>query len=392
MKKKILLYIGSRANYSSARSLLQSFTDHPSLEVVTVLGAAALVEKYGDLEDLIIADGFSVDEKLSFLVEGGKLENMAQSCGIAMNSFPSILQKHNPNFVFVIGDRFDVLPIASTSMLMNIPLAHSMGGERSGTIDESIRHAISKMANFHFVANSDAEERLIKMGELPETIFNVGCPRIDYINDVLNEFKKGNMLTSSDIFSKFKGVGDEFDLINEDFLLVSFHPITTEYDNLRKLAKDLLLALSKTGRKVVMLWPNADAGNDLISKEIRIYRENNKPNWLYLFKNLPVEVYLQLMFLCECLVGNSSSAVREGEFMGVKSVNIGTRQNSRLKGKNIIDCDYTEESIINALNRQIENKGEISSQHLYGNGDAAKEISEVLVNASISNTQKLNSY
>jgi UDP-hydrolysing UDP-N-acetyl-D-glucosamine 2-epimerase len=390
--KKILLYIGSRANYSSARSLLQSFTDHPSLEVITVLGAAALVEKYGDLEDLIIADGFCVNEKLSFLVEGGKLENMAQSCGIAMNSFPSILQKHNPNFVFVIGDRFDVLPIASTAMLMNIPLAHSMGGERSGTIDESIRHAISKMANFHFVANSDAEERLIKMGELPETIFNVGCPRIDYINDVLNEFKKGNMLSSSDIFSKFKGVGDEFDLINEDFLLVSFHPITTEYDNLRKLAKDLLLALSKTGRKVVMLWPNADAGNDLISKEIRIYRENNKPNWLYLFKNLPVEVYLQLMYLCECLVGNSSSAVREGEFMGVKSVNIGTRQNSRLKGKNIIDCDYTEESIINALNRQIEIKGEISSQHLYGNGDAAKEISEVLVNASISNTQKLNSY
>ena len=200
---------------------------------------------------------------------------MAQSCGIAMNSFPTILQKYNPNYVFVIGDRFDVLPIATTAMLMNIPLAHSMGGERSGTIDESIRHAISKMANLHFVANSDAEQRLIKMGELPETIFNVGCPRMDYINDVLNEFKNGKMLTSSEIFDTFSGVGDKFDILSEDFLLVSFHPITTEYDNLRKLAKDLLLALSKTDLKVIMLWPNADTGNDLIFKEIRIFRENN---------------------------------------------------------------------------------------------------------------------
>lgn len=392
MKKKILLYIGSRANYSSAKSLLKAFTSHPSLDVITVLGAAALVEKYGDLEELIIADGYSIDEKLGFLVEGGKLENMAQSCGIAMNSFPTILQKYNPNFVFVIGDRFDVLPIASTAMLMNIPLAHSMGGERSGTIDESIRHAISKMANLHFVANSDAKERLLKMGEVSETIFNVGCPRIDYINNVINEFKKGNMLSSSEIFSKFKGVGDEFDLINEDFLLVSFHPITTEYNNLRMLAKDLLLALSQTGMKVIMLWPNADAGNDLISKEIRIYRENNNPDWLYLFKNLPVEVYLQLMFLCKCLVGNSSSAVREGEFMGVRSVNIGTRQNSRLKGNNIVDCDYTKDSIVKALQSQIDNKQEITSQNLYGSGNAAKEISEVLAKTSIPNTQKLNSY
>lgn len=392
MKKKILLYIGSRANYSSARALLKSFTEHSSLEVVTVLGAAALVEKYGDLEDLIIADGYSVDEKLSFLVEGGKLENMAQSCGIAMNSFPSIVQKYNPDFIFVIGDRFDVLPIASTAMLMNIPLAHSMGGERSGTIDESIRHAISKMANLHFVANSDAEERLIKMGEYPETIFNVGCPRIDYINETLNEFKKGNMLSSEHIFNKFKGVGNKFDLVNEPFLLVSFHPITTEYDNLRKLARDLLETLSKTNMKVIMLWPNADAGNDLISKEIRIYRELNNPDWLYLFKNLPVEVYLQLMFLCECLVGNSSSAVREGEFMEVKSINIGTRQNSRLRGNNIIDCDYSQESIAEALNKQMNSKNKISSQHLYGNGKAAKTIAHILADTSIRNTQKLNSF
>jgi UDP-hydrolysing UDP-N-acetyl-D-glucosamine 2-epimerase len=392
MNKKVLLYIGSRANYSSARSLLSAFTEHKFIEVIVVLGAAALIDKYGSLEKLIESDGYKVDEKISFLVEGGKLENMAQSCGIAMSNFPSLIEKYMPDYVFVIGDRFDVLPIASTAMLMNIPLAHSMGGERSGTIDESIRHAISKMANLHFVANSDAEERLVKMGELPETVFNVGCPRIDYINETVQGFAKGNILPSEIIFKKFKGVGSEFDLIKEDFLLVSFHPVTTEYSDLRKLTKNLLLALSKSNMKVVMLWPNADAGNDLISKEIRIFREKNSPSWLYLFKNLPVEVYLQLMYLCKCLVGNSSSAVREGEFMGVKAVNIGTRQNSRLRGNNIIDCDYSEESIYDAINTQIHNQNHLDSEYLYGSGNSAIEISNILVNTNIINTQKLNSY
>ena len=390
--KKVLVYIGSRANYSSAKSLLSAFTKHKYLEVILVLGAAALIDKYGNLEKLIQEDGFHVDEKMSFLVEGGKLENMAQSCGIAMSTFPHIIEKHKPDYIFVIGDRFDVLPIASTAMLMNIPLAHSMGGERSGTIDESIRHAISKMANLHFVANSDAQERLLKMGELPETIYNVGCPRIDYINDTVAEFKKGNMLDSASIFKKYKGVGNEFDLLNEDFLLVSFHPVTTEYKDLRKLTKNLLSALSKSKMKVVMLWPNADAGNDLISKEIRIYREKYEPEWLFLFKNLPVEIYLQVMFLSKCLIGNSSSAVREGEFMEVKSVNIGTRQNSRLKGKNLIDCDYSEESIYKAINTQIYDKNELVSEHLYGTGNSAAEIANVLAETVITNTQKLNSY
>ncbi len=392
MSKKVLIYIGSRANYSSARSLLKAFTQHSALEPIIILGAAALIDKYGNLEEIINLDGFTVNEKMSSLVEGGKLENMAQSCGITMNVFPSIIGKYNPDYIFVIGDRFDVLPIASTAMLMNVPLAHSMGGERSGTIDESIRHAISKMANLHFVANEDAKDRLIKMGELSETVYNVGCPRIDYINEVVQEYKNGNMLSSDDIFNKFQGVGDKFDLINEDFILVSFHPVTTEYKDLRELTQNLLLALSALKTKVIMLWPNADAGTELISKEIRVFREKNSPNWLYLFKNLPVEVYLQLLFLCKCLVGNSSSAVREGEFMGVKAVNIGSRQNARLRGNNIIDCDYSEKSITKAIKKQISDTKKITSDHLYGSGNSAKKIADILAVEAIDNTQKLNSY
>lgn len=392
MNKKVLLYIGSRANYSSAKSLLKAFKNHKKLDPIVILGAAALVDKYGNLEELIKSDGFNIDHKISFLVEGGKLENMAQSCGIAMNNFPSIIEKYNPDYIFVIGDRFDVLPIASTAMLMNIPLAHSMGGERSGTVDESIRHAISKMANLHFVANQDAMDRLIKMGELPETIFNVGCPRIDYINETVNEFKKDNMLSSETIFERYQGVGNEFDILKEDFLLVSFHPVTTEYKDLRELTRNLLHALSLLKMKVIMLWPNADAGNEFISKEIRVFREKYAPSWLYLFKNLPVEVYLQLLYLCKCLVGNSSSAVREGEFIGVKAVNIGSRQNARLRGKNLIDCGYSEESIKQAISKQILNKSDLKSEYLYGSGNSANEVADILANTNIENTQKLNSY
>ena len=166
MNKKVLLYIGSRANYSSARSLLYAFKNISCSNQLLFLVRRDWLTNTVIFEDLIKSDGFKVNHKISFLVEGGKLENMAQSCGIAMNNFPSIIEKYKPDYIFVIGDRFDVLPIASTAMLMNIPLAHSMGGERSGTIDESIRHAISKMANLHFVANADAMERLKKMGEL----------------------------------------------------------------------------------------------------------------------------------------------------------------------------------------------------------------------------------
>ena len=143
---------------------------------------------------------------------------------------------------------------------------------------------------------------------------------------------------------------------------------------------------------VIMLWPKADAGNDFISKEIRIYREKYSPDWLYLFKNLPVEVYLQLMYSCKCLIGNSSSAVREGEFMGVRAVNIGTRQNARLRGKNLIDCDYSEESILKAITKQIKSKGVIKSDYLYGSGNSAEKVAKILAKTTIGNTQKLNAY
>ena len=140
-----------------------------------------------------------------------------------------------------------------------------------------------------------------------------------------------------------------------------------------------------------MIWPNADAGSDEISKEIRKFRENNDPNWLHLFVNLPIEVYVQLMYQCSCMIGNSSSAIREGETIGVPAVNIGSRQNMRLKGKNIIDVNPNRKEIIKAINNQI-NHGRFKTEYLYGEGGSGEKISEILSKTSIVNTQKINYY
>ena len=165
---------------------------------------------------------------------------------------------------------------------------------------------------------------------------------------MLKKLKKGDLITSSTIFKKYKGVGETFDLTNQ-FLLVSFHPVTTEFGSNKKHIEEILIALNELKINTIMLWPNADAGSDEISKAIRIFREKNQPKWLHLFINLPIEVYVQLMYQCKCMIGNSSSAIREGETIGVPAVNIGSRQNMRLKGKNIIDVEPDRKAIVNAI-------------------------------------------
>ena len=194
--KKICIVVGSRANYSSIKSLMKAVNKHSKLKLQLIVCASSLLEKYGRVVDQIEKDGFKIDLKLSFIVEGETPLTMAKTTGLGIIDMTNALSILKPDYVITVGDRYETMCTTIASTYMNIPLAHSMGGERSGTVDESIRHAISKMANLHFVANQDAMDRLIKMGELPETIFNVGCPRIDYINETVNEFKKGNILKS----------------------------------------------------------------------------------------------------------------------------------------------------------------------------------------------------
>ncbi|MDP6585948.1 MAG: UDP-N-acetylglucosamine 2-epimerase, partial [Anaerolineales bacterium] len=179
--RKVCVFIGSRANYSSIKSVMRGIKDHDDLELQVVFGASAMLDRYGKVEELIRIDGFSPDYTFHNIVEGENPTTMAKSTGLGILEMATVLDNLKPDFVVVVGDRFEMMSIAISAAYMNIRIAHTMGGEVTGTIDESIRHAITKFAHVHFPANADAKERIIRMGEDEGYVFNVGCPRIDLV-------------------------------------------------------------------------------------------------------------------------------------------------------------------------------------------------------------------
>lgn len=374
--RKICVFVGSRANYSSIKSVMQAVKDHNDLELQVVTGASAILERFGNVDQLIRDDGFIPNYTFHNLVEGENPVTMAKSTGLGLIEMSMILNNLKPDAVVLVGDRFEVMAVAIAAAYMNIPIAHTMGGEVTGTIDESIRHAITKFAHYHFPANEDAKDRIIKLGEEKRHVYNVGCPRMDLIRDELK-----NKIDLNELFKDYKGVGEAIDF-NQPFLLVSQHPVTTEFGDNRRQIEETLNALNEIKMPTVLLWPNADAGSDDISKGIRSFRETHKPTWLQVFKNLPTATYIHLMNQTQCLVGNSSSGVRESAFIGTPVVNIGTRQNQRDRSDNVIDVDYNKDEIKNAIQQQISH-GKYASSTLYGDGTAGKKIAHILATESV---------
>jgi len=375
--RKVCVFIGSRANYSSLKTVMSAIKKHNDLELQIVLGASAVLDRFGNIESLVTDDGFTIDARLHMIVEGETPTTMAKSTGLGIIDFASIFSNLKPDLVLVVGDRFDVLAPVITASYMNIPIAHTMGGEVSGTIDESIRHAITKMAHIHFPANDNAYERIIRMGELPESVFNVGCPRIDLVREYIDQQRNGGGINQDDFFTKYKGVGKPFNIVDQKFLVVSQHPVTTEFGNNRAHIEETIKALERIAMPTIMIWPNVDAGSDEISKGIRTFRERVHPEWLYLYINLPTDIYIKLLDMCACLIGNSSSAIREGAYIGVPAVNIGTRQLGRMVGDNVMHADYNQEDIYQKIMAQISH-GKYESSTIYGDGAAGEKIANIL--------------
>ncbi|CAM8624265.1 WecB UDP-N-acetylglucosamine 2-epimerase [Burkholderiales bacterium] len=376
-RRRICVYIGGRANYSSSKSILQNIKIHPALELLVIAGAASVIDRYGELTSVLQEDGFSADYRFFSLVEGETPLTMAKSAGLGLIEASSALDNLQPDLVLVIGDRYDVLPVAIASSFMNIPLAHTMGGEVTGTIDESIRHAITKLAHLHFPANEDAYQRIIRMGERPESVHNVGCPRNDIVLQTLHNQNSREVLAG--LYRAHSGVGPELDLSGR-FLLVSQHPVTTEYgENVSNMQKTLA-ALDRIRLPTLLLWPNSDAGSGEISRAIRVFRERHRPEWLHVFKDLPLETYIHLMSTTACLIGNSSSGVREGALLGTPVVNIGSRQSTRLRGRNVISVSNEDGEIEKAILKQLEH-GRYEMDTLYGDGRAGVRIAEFLASA-----------
>lgn len=385
--KKICFVIFSSANYNSIKSVILEAKKNKKFKVYVIVGASALQNKFGDVDNRIRNDGIKIDFKIENQFSTSKLSSMVKTTGLGMIELSEIFTQILPDVVFTVGDRYETISTAISATYMNILVAHTMGGEVTGTLDESVRHAISKLSHLHFVANKDAMKRVIKLGEVPSYVYNVGCPRNDLIKNILNKkkFKKEFEYLSQ------KGVGDLDTLSqNDDYFVTLYHPVTTELEKNEQVILNIVDATSKFNIKNIIIWPNSDGGSEQISKKLRTLREKNLLQNYKIYKNLPIEYYIPLIKHAKCLVGNSSSAIRDGAFIGIPAVNVGNRQNNRLRSKNVIQSSNETIDIYKKIKVQYGKK--FTSSKLYGSGNAGKKILQILKKLNKFSTQKLITY
>lgn len=378
--RKILAILVDRANYGRMKPVLSCLQKDPDIELEILCTGTMLLPRFGKVVDIVEKDGFIVTSKIFMEVEGSTPVTMAKSIGLGMVQYSTELERIKPDIILVIGDRYEALSIVIAAAYMNIRIAHIQGGEVSGSIDESCRHAISKFSHIHFPSTQRSYEYLKRMGEDEKYIFNVGCPVGDYILNLKDD------LTQSDISG---GIGKPINLESE-FILVIFHPVTTIEDN-NDIVNELITILNELKIPTIWLWPNVDAGSDNISKILRRFRENNENDWLYLVKNFEPDTYQKLLKKTACAIGNSSSFIRDTTFSGTPVVLVGNRQTGREKGNNLIEPKNIDKNeIMEAILYQLKH-GKYKKSQIYGNGTASQEILKILKTVN-PNVQKTISY
>lgn len=382
--RTVCVVVGSRANYGSIKSAMLAISLYDDLKLQLVVGASALLDRYGNVAELIRSDGFQAEATLHMLVEGETPETMAKSTGLGLIELSTLFSRLMPDFVLTVGDRFETMATTLAAAYMNIPLAHTMGGEVSGSIDESIRHAITKFSHIHFPATAAARERIIRLGENPDHVFCVGCPRVDLAKQVVNEAPAAHPKIIAD------GIGAPID-VTRPFLLVSQHSVTSEHAEAESQIEETLWAVRDVNLPAIVLWPNADAGSSGVAQGIRRWRERGEAEAMHFSKNLPTSDYLRLLNQTVCLVGNSSSGLREAAFLGSPAVNIGSRQTRRERGSNVTDAPHERVAIADAIRSQIAN-GKYEPSSLFGDGNAGAQIAEILATIDEISPQKFIAY
>ncbi|WP_341422625.1 UDP-N-acetylglucosamine 2-epimerase [Methyloversatilis sp. NSM2] len=357
-----------RANYGRMHPVMRSIEQDPDLELLTVCAGTMLLERFGQAERIVEADGFRVDSRIYLEVEGSVPVTMAKGIGLGIIEFSSEFHRLRPDVVLLIGDRYEALAAAIAAAYMNLPIAHIQGGEVSGSIDESARHAITKFAHLHFPSTERSAEFIRRMGERPDMVFNVGCPSGDYIRAL-------DLSLPKNLFERI-GVGGGIDP-DQPFLLVIYHPVTTRFGEARRQAEQLLEALHQLQTPTVWIWPNIDAGADDISKALRVYREHHDARWLHLVKNLDPVTFQKCLKVTACAIGNSSSFVRDSTFSGTPVVLVGDRQAGREHGDNLVSVPAETARIVEAARAQLA-RGRHEPSLLYGDGRASERIVEQL--------------
>jgi UDP-hydrolysing UDP-N-acetyl-D-glucosamine 2-epimerase len=376
MKRKVCVVITARPSYSRIKTALKAIAASPDLELQLVVAASALLERYGSVVHYIEEDGFTIAARVYSVLEGENPTAMAKTTGIGMLELATVFDNLKPDVVVTVADRYETLATAVAAAYMNIPLAHVQGGEVTGSIDEKVRHAVTKLADIHLVSTKQAAARVIRMGEDPATVFVTGCPSIDLVVEMMP-----NASLEFDPFEKYGGVGPVFD-ISDGYLVVMQHPVTTEWELSRQHVLETLQVVKNLGLPTLWFWPNVDAGADGTSNGIRTFREHCRPQNIHFFKNMPPLNFLRLLHNSKCLIGNSSVGIRECSYLGVPVVNIGTRQNGRDRGKNVIDVAYDQEEITDAIQTHARN-GRYPQDHLYGDGSAGIHIAQSLVDSPL---------
>lgn len=381
-KRKICVVITARPSYSRIKTALKAIQEHPALELQLVVAASALLDRYGSAVNYIEKDGFPITAKVFNVLEGENLTTAAKTTGIGILELSTVFDNIKPDIVVTIADRFETMATAISAAYMNIPLAHIQGGEVTGNIDEKVRHAITKLSDLHFVASSDAAQRVIKMGEVADAVFVTGCPSIDLANEIM-----ANSKLNFNPFEKYGGVGQIMD-ISQGYIVAMQHPVTTEFGQSQTQINETLYAMKALNMPTFFFWPNVDAGADGTSKGIRIFRELEKPENIHFFKNMEPEDFLRLLYNSHCLIGNSSVGIRECAYFGVPVVNIGSRQNGRERGHNVVDIGHERTAIVSAVRQQV-NHGQYAPDHIYGDGQAGVKIAGLLAELSPSINKRI---
>lgn len=380
--RSICFPITSRIHYARQKNLLEKLRKNPKLNLQIIVGGSVLLDKYGErFLPAIQKSGLRIDDVLFNVVDGGSHIAMAKTAGLTALEFANSLHKLNPDIVLIRGDRFEQLAIAMVAAYLNKTIVHIEGGDVSGTIDEHVRHAITKLSHVHLVTNEDSRRRVIQMGENPKLVFNVGSPEVEFAS--LVDLKRDGRVVNK------TGAGPLID-VKKPFLMVLQHPVTTEKNN-RQNTGNLLKAVDALNVPAIWFWPNSDAGTNEVAKAIRVYREQGllKNNKIRFVTDLLPEDFIGLLRRASVLVGNSSSGIKEASYFGVPVVNIGTRQDGRLRGSNVLDVGYKQNEIELAIKKQLK-RGYYPSSNIYYKSNTSDKIVKILSRVRLYSQKKFH--
>jgi len=353
------------------KTALQALNDDDRIDFYLIVSGGALVHRFGDILDLVEDAGLEINKKIHTLFESGEPVAQAKTTGMGLVEYATAFEDFDPDVMLTSGDRHETMASTLAASYLNIPVVHLEGGEITGSIDNKVRHATTKMADYHLVSTDRSKDIVRQLGEPANRIYWTGCASIELAEQIIQEGRD-----EYDPQTEYGGVGDTVD-VSQNYIVIQYHPLPTEYESNYDKTQELIRAYEQLDVQAFWFWPNMDAGTDHVSKAMREYREQQDPDGVRFFISLDPHDYLTLVKNAGCMVGNSSVGIRECSYFGIPTVNIGERQQSRERGPNVVDVACDAEKIANGIETQLQ-QGSYPQSTIYGNGNAAQKITDTI--------------